>query len=499
MPSPRKRKTGSAAKVWQYQKGEPPNTVTAYERRNRGRAIEVRWWVGSLKSFRTRSLGFGIRDERGRIVEELEQEAVRRTQAIYDALMAGRTPVDVDEEQEGPLTLASGFEIATTVPTGMYVVETEHLREVRRSARDIVATIGTTRAGRPRTWDSLSYSVVRELWLRLAQRYAASDQGGPAWTERCVVILLQVAQWLAVEERIDRPLVVRKTWREQMRREWEQLTATRITRSTPRHSEEEIRRIFAHLYHPEVDPRIALAIELGAEARLGQVARLMRSDLDLSEVGAFGLGRVVVHGAGKKLGVTRDLTPEERAAIDRALAGYLRPLEEAYREGLRDDYPMFPSGRLRYDIAPSRWPRRPDPDRAAEGPVRRAKTSVSDEPIGKRGLLDLFHELERVAEVPPVKGRGWYGIRRKATDVYEDYETDERVLNDQTGHRSSETRREVYQEKEREEVRAKSAATRRRVRAAAFGQALQGAPGEAPSGPEPDPEEGDRDGKTPAT
>jgi hypothetical protein len=93
--------------------------------------------------------------------------------------------------------------------------------------------------------------------------------------------------------------------------------------------------------------------------------------------------------------------------------------------------------------------------------------------MGKSALTDLFHELERIAKVEPVPGRGWYGIRRKATDVYEDYETDERVLNDQTGHRSSDTRREVYQEKQREEVRAKSAATRRRVRADAFGRPLQ--------------------------
>lgn len=49
------------------------------------------------------------------------------------------------------------------------------------------------------------------------------------------------------------------------------------------------------------------------------------------------VGRVVVHGAGKKLGVTRDPTPEERAAIDRAIAGYLADLEDAYPAGLRED------------------------------------------------------------------------------------------------------------------------------------------------------------------
>lgn len=283
-------------------------------------------------------------------------------------------------------------------------------------------------------------------------------------------MLLQTSLWLAAEERIARAIVTKKAWREQLQREWEQLTSTRIVRSTPRHSEEEIRLIFGALDHPDVDPRIALALELGAEARLGQVRRLMRSDVDLSPVGAFELGRVVVHGSGKKLAVMPDLTPEERAAIDRAIAGYLAPLEEAYQAKLRDDYPMFPAGRLRYNVASSRASRKRG--KAPVQPVRRAKASVNDTPIDKGTLNDLFHALERIADVEPVRGRGWYGIRRRAADVYEDYEKDERVLNDQTGHKHSDTRREVYQERERESIRAKSAETRRRVRSAAFGRGV---------------------------
>lgn len=467
----RRTRGTTKAKTWEYQVGEPPNTVTAYERLDRGRAIELRWWVGELKRFKKKSLGFVIRDERGVIQEHLQREAVRLTQGWYDALMAGRTPaLEAEEETGGPLTLSAGFDLAVAVPSGMYVVETEHLREVRRAARDILWAIGTNDAGRPRTWDTLAYSAVRELWLRLAKRYADTGQGGPAWTERCVVLFLQVNQWLAVEEKIGRAVAVRKSWREQMRREWEQLTASRITRRAPRHSEAEIALIFSALDNPEVDPRIALAIELGAEARLGQVSRMMRSDVDLSPVGAFGLGRIVVHGSGKKLGVNRDLTPEERAAIDRTLSGYLRNLEQAYRDRLRKDYPMFPSGRLRYDVPPSRWPAAGEAVTGHAHPIRRAKWDAPDQPIGTRTLTDLFHALERIAGVTPVEGRGWYGIRRKATDVYEDYESDERVLNDQTGHRNSETRRNAYQEREREEIRAKSAETRRRVRAAAFGR-----------------------------
>lgn len=465
----------SRAKLWQYQKGEFPNTVTAIERPDRKRVIEVRWWVGSLGRFQRRSLGFPIRDANGVIDENLKREAVRQTHAMYDALMAGQTVSTLSAAQNGPLTLKAGFEIATAVPTGMYVVESDHLVEVRRAVRDILEVIGQSARGDARTWDALSNATARELWLELARRYKATDRGGPVWTERCVVVLYQVSQWLAGEEKIARALVLKKGWRDQLRREWEQLTASRIARSTPRHSEEEIRLIFSALEKPEVDPRIALALELGAEARLGQVRRLMRSDVDLSPIGAFQLGRVVVHGSGKKLGVTRDLTPEERAAIDRALAGYLKDLEEAYQGGLREDYPMFPAGRLRYDVAPSRLPRR---KRSPSVPQRRAKLSVSNESMDKRTLNDLFHALERVAKVEVVAGRGWYGIRRRAADVYEDYEKDERVLNDQTGHRNSDTRREVYQERDREAIRAKSAQTRRQVRSAAFGHGLASADSE---------------------
>jgi hypothetical protein len=99
-----------------------------------------------------------------------------------------------------------------------------------------------------------------------------------------------------------------------------------------------------------------------------------------------------------------------------------------------------------------------------------------------RTLNDHFHALERIAKVDVIPGRGRYGIRRRATDVYEDYGKDERILNDQTGHKKSETRRKVYQEREREVIRARSAETRRRVRAKAFGQEL--VPGEDSSKPE---------------
>jgi hypothetical protein len=223
----RKGSVKTRSKAWEYQVGEPPNTVTAYERVDRGRIVMVRWWIPEKKAFRRRSLGMTVRDERGVVDPELQREAVALTQRWYDDLMAGRSPTvpdsnledgeepseDGDAEDVGPLSVERGFAIATSVPKGLYVVETEHLREVRRAARDIVWAIGTDDLGRTRTWDGLRYSHVRELWIRLAKRYVDTKQGGAAWTERCVVIFLQVSTWLAIEEKIDRVVTVKKTWR----------------------------------------------------------------------------------------------------------------------------------------------------------------------------------------------------------------------------------------------------------------------------------------------
>ncbi|HYE84750.1 MAG TPA: hypothetical protein VEA16_00240 [Vicinamibacterales bacterium] len=45
--------------------------------------------------------------------------------------------------------------------------------------------------------------------LRLAKRYVETGQGGAAWTELGVVILLQVSNWLFLEEKIECAVPVR--------------------------------------------------------------------------------------------------------------------------------------------------------------------------------------------------------------------------------------------------------------------------------------------------
>jgi hypothetical protein len=71
-----------------------------------------------------------------------------------------------------------------------------------------------------------------------------------------------------------------------------------------------------------------------------------------------------------------------------------------------------------------------------------------------------------VAGIEPVKGRGWYGVRRTATDLAEDVEQDDRVLNSLTGHQDSATRRKFYQQRNRPEILISASNARMKLRQA---------------------------------
>ena len=81
--------------------------------------------------------------------------------------------------------------------------------------------------------------------------------------------------------------------------------------------------------------------------------RARRSDLHLGEMGGFGFGRFVVHGAGKKHGEVVDLHPELRELVDEVLStSYLAKAEAAFRRGKIEDYYLFPAGKLKGGMVP---------------------------------------------------------------------------------------------------------------------------------------------------
>ncbi len=103
--------------------------------------------------------------------------------------------------------------------------------------------------------------------------------------------------------------------------------------------------------------RLDLLLKLGAELRLGQVARAWRSDIDL-DAETF-----LVRSFGKKRGEVVKLTGGQTLAVCVALSGYLAELEQS---GM--DYRLFPSGHT-----PWRAVRQPPRNRAT--PPRQANRS----------------------------------------------------------------------------------------------------------------------------
>jgi hypothetical protein len=125
----------------------------------------------------------------------------------------------------------------------------------------------------------------------------------------------------------------------------------------------------------------------------------------------------------------------------------LADAESEYVEGnKRTDYYLLPSGKLVRDAASA----------------QRARQA----PLNRDALRKSFHALEAAAWVTPVEGRGWYGLRRVATDAAPNYTSDRRVLDKLGGWTAgSTTREDTYQDREDEILMEATAMVRRAWRA----------------------------------
>jgi len=114
-------------------------------------------------------------------------------------------------------------------------------------------------------------------------------------------------------------------------------------------------------------------------------------------------------------------------------AGYLRECEAAYVRGEIDDYALCAQGRLVGGAVPVRQ-------------NGRYLKWASD-----RGLLEWFCELEEIAGVEHVPGRGWYGLRRLWTDLAATHLESPRAMEILASHaRGSRISETVYRSKEDE-------------------------------------------------
>lgn len=470
---------------WTYSFGLKPYVVFAFERPERGNQVFIRFTNLNRPDARrpgehmreVQNLGVVVRDvETGRLDEKLVREAELATQQFQARLFTGTLaplqppkPREPDETERRPrpetLTLREGFALALDPENGKYpATDTRHYDQMKKW-RDRL--LGGRPGMRPLIkpdlpWAALQLRDVRTLWRSMADAYLRTEgkEFGLRAAEMMVDSIYSVAAWLREENRIG-PEAARppEGWRRRLKQEWELRTGEHHKRPyRPRHTADEFRRVFAALRDPRVDPRIRLAIELAAECRTGQVLRCTRSMLVLTEVAsddyerlpAGSLGQITIPGAGKKHGEIVVLTPEQRRAVDDAVAGYLVKFEEAYQAEEISDYHLFPGSKMKMVDKTGR--RRP----------RRVRLGVK--PLSRDGARQLFKALEVVAKVDHIEGRGWYGLRRQAADLAETATSDDRVKDRLGGWQDSETRKSIYQDRETDALRAQAASVRRQLR-----------------------------------
>lgn len=428
-----------------------------------------------------KSLGLVVRDAKtGRLDPKLVRAAELAVQQFQARLLLEQSPAHAPGElqpnapqftgspapsAQASLTIRAGFDLALDPERGKY-----GSNRTRRYSQMIKYRERLFGGPRPRaplldrtvTWTAFVPAEARALWRRMADRHVSTEGGefGVRAAEGIVDAIYSVAAWLR-EEHLILPDAARAPaqWRKLLKEEWAQRTGKPRTRPhRPRHTVAEYRRIFAALSDPRVDPRIRLAIELAAECRTGQVLRCTRRMLELPdaapneyEVAPVGsLGQIEIPGAGKKHGEVVVLTPEQRRAVDDALAGYLANYEAALEVGEIEDYYLFPGSKMRMlDASGRRW-------------TRKVRPGVK--PLSRDGARVAFRHLEVVASVDHVEGRGWYGLRRIAADLAESATTDDRVKDRLGGWQDSETRKQIYQDRYTDELRAEAAKVRRELR-----------------------------------
>jgi hypothetical protein len=422
---------------WQHQVDD----LTAYERKDRGLAIYTRVRNPDGRGYREKQqLCDPIRDAAGKIDPRLEAEAIRMA-VERQALRAS----GIDDVRTGPLTLERAFRRMLHDTEGRYAGATYRKYDVERYSKTILAILG---AGL--MCEAIRHAHYRKLWRALAHEHAKSGKYGPSAADKICGVLRTLISWLHEEELLEAGTgLPAASWKQTMKKEWTEITDEPVNPPRkPRYARSEQEKLWFAL--PLGDPRHEIGCQIGAEKRLGQVRRSRRSDV--LPYGGHRIGRVRLHGKGRKsTGQPPILTMEARHVLTRAMTrGVLADLEAAYQRGEISDYYLIPGGRL-HTV------------KTRKGSRLRARVENANRPWGRTGMRRAWLRLEAIAGVPHERGRDWYGLRRISTDLAEDVEKDDRVLNDTSGHEDSATRRK-YQEDGRLGVAEASLRVRQQIR-----------------------------------
>lgn len=424
-----------AASRWTYTVGLNPHRVTAFEDVKRGGIVTLRWHIGAgaARKRMLRSLGITIRGARGGLDRELLARAIAAADAQHVALASGKVSAVV-MAPTAPLTIAQGWARAKHPELGKWNKDSAYRKDIDRAIKRAVETWGAAC-----TWEEIDRGQLRKLWRKELARLRSKGHTGTRGAQLLLDLVLAVAEWLRDEQLIGPTAALR----------WRNMDAEFLadagdhTPSRPRYTVEEYRKLFAAAW--QADERYGLLYDLGAEGRLGQVARAMRSHLDTAT------GRLRVIGRGKKKGTVIVFTAAQKLNVaDVLAAGYLAGLEAAYQAGEIPDYPLFPGGHFARD-------------KDTKALVSRAEYATRA-PVDRTAWRAWHQDAEKLAGIPHLKGRGPYGSRRAGVDGAKAEKISREGLQSWGGWADSQMPDAIYADQEQEYARDEASEIRAKVR-----------------------------------
>jgi integrase len=424
---PRKKQS----KRWEDRLGQWPRVVWYGERLDKGGVVYTRTWSEARQNWKWESCRLKVRDAKGNLVPELQAQVIEIAKRRHDIATGKFTPLAVSDLP--PITFKETWALLTN-ESGRFPNKTTYRDELEAGINHATSVLGEGFV-----WmhldDAAFTKVIREK-VKSARKngftgYRVAVQAGTS----LIAIMGLLKELKRVPSNVAAP--GGKRWRADLK----QFVAELQDGIEPepvraRHTLDQVRGIIAKA--PEVDPRFDLLICLGAELRLGQVRRARRSNLDPVK------GIFRSPGRGKKKGAIVELTDGQRAAVQRALDGYLAPLERSM-----PDYPLFMAGRL-----------------VTRDGIKVAVPEIHGEaaPIDKRTINDWWRAAETLAGVPHVKGLAAYGGRRRLVDAALDEDISPDALREHGGWTSDRMPQEVYRGRNREKAQHEAMVIRSRIR-----------------------------------
>ena len=428
--------------------GDRPNTVAVESRRDG--SMRLRYFSGGKKVRKT--LG-SLRAHDGQEHERLDdiQAAVRIALAISEALERGEEPDLGSLPKEGPreYRLDTVIDSFLTVGGWHFTSKPSNYSDLRTMGNDLIRVLGKNYDVR---------HVTAFTYLTLAKKFAADyndgelrsvrgrptdaqlakeeapgktiatpevrpnariiRRGGFTHGQKAISLFYQLARFAYDGDLVKKLIEPATGWTSRYKQIWEEKNGPVPSTHRPRFDNDEFGRWCGAL--TDADLRIDVVGSIGFGTRLGQWIGVWRSHVDLNRIDV-GAGTIEVPGDTRKDGVIIDLSPRSRGKLDNYLISVVPDLEARYLADPTADYPLIVGGPDALDIA--------------------KRSKKPPQPISEDHLRTLFGEVEGLAGIGHLSGRGWTGLRRWFSDAIREVAgvQDSRVEDALMGHSSGRT------------------------------------------------------------